>query len=103
MFPVVFKATQLPQGIGDMGTGSGAETCARAYPRPRPAPAPRQPGPAWLRALIKTKTQRKLLCRSSSRVASRPQKDHLWRTEKLGLTSNKIGFTAEICSPREPR
>lgn len=46
-------------------------------------------------------TKKKLFHPRSSCVVSCHQTDNLWRAEKLGLMSNEIGFSAEICYPRE--
>lgn len=48
-------------------------------------------------------TKEELFHPCSSCVVSRHQKDNLWQAEKLGLMSDKIGFTVEICYPREAR
>lgn len=54
------------------------------------------------RSLGKT-AKKELFHPCSSCVVSHHQKDNLWQAEKLGLMSSKIGFTVEICYPREAR
>lgn len=79
------------------------EPVPRTCPTPLPGSGALPDGDGLSWGSIKQKTEKKLFCRSSSRLASRPQKDNLRRTEKLGLMSNEIGFTVEICWAREPR